>query len=395
MEIKNRSIYAMDDPYAYNTNDLPIECFVDDLPKEVINDKVYYCDQKPKGIRCLIKVAYEPLQTAAQSAATRIGKLFGDCNLKFLQENTILRHNTKEPVNVLFKTQYSEIVSFDYEQNPEIARVLEFNKRGNRTYLPYANLIYCFTNNKEDLSTFQIYVNRIQNESLKAWIEALETNSTLLQYTDKNKREHMKEEMIYSFLFRNFFTDFDFSTKNFGVLYKKDGNVEFSPNFDYGEFFNPVRKLKYPIFNYTYDPVTTDPRIIQSIEESNKRFLEVAEKETPESLAHRAYSDTYNKMNLKFICKHYPHLAYQFMNVIDGMLSNKNAKKFDEIIDSYGSKGVGIIHDDQCDFMKDFTRERLKYFSKLFRAKLTEYVERGYIGKEDDYIISSSAYQPN
>lgn len=394
MSIKNRNIYSVEDPYVYLTNDLPIECFVEYLPTELVNDNVYFCDQKEKGIRCLIKVAYEPFQTFAQSSATKIAKVFGDINNKFLQNHSVLRHKTKDECFTRFKTQYSELCYFDKNSFPEIANTLLLNTTADRTYLPYANLIYCFTDDRADISTFQIYVNKYSNESLKSWINVFDETKHIVDATSEEQRTQMKEEVLLSFLFRNLFTDFDFTTKNLGVIYKKDGTVMLAPNFDYGEFFNPVRKRRYqtlPKIDFDLIP----PEMRQFVQIANQNMLESAKRETPEGLAHNPYSDSYNKENIKFICKHYPHLAYQFLNLIRELQKPENVAKINNIIDSYGEKGASIITQDQCNFVKEFIKQRYIYYSAILKDKLKDYIERGYIQSENAYICDGSAYQPN
>ena len=138
----------------------------------------------------------------------------------------------------------------------------------------------------------------------------------------------VKSRVVRSFLLREFLGDCDFTDRNSGFIFdSKAQDLQFAPNFDYGESFNALIKTKLD-----YLPPKEEVEIILKWDKDYLKRKEEKSKTPIETLASQFSSNT-SEENIKYIVENYQDDTKEFLGSLKNLITNSNI--LDRLVDDY------------------------------------------------------------
>ena len=321
-------------------------------------------------------------------------------------------------------TSYNYLVSFDPEEYPEIVNNYPsiekreklqpygivsidflqaqhcFEKWGKADYTPpdedtieidSVNDLSC----DELLSMEDVYAHcgmrfsdSEEENYIENWIEVVDQFAkSILKDQPREKInktiDRMHSRIARSFLLREFLGDCDFTAKNTVLVYNEElRELNYAPNHDYGEAFNPVienlfkKKDKY--FGMTEQVFKALPQAVQDkLASQQPKEMSVEEVATQ-------YASASSERNLQYVIENFPDASLEFFEYLDNIISKGEMER---IVDSYAGltcNGEELLKENERETLKQFLTLRANYMCELYVQTMED------LGIDNPFITHSS-----
>ena len=184
----------------------------------------------------------------------------------------------------------------------------------------------------------------------------------------------LQKEYAYQYLFRDFFGDVDFTSRNSGLVHNMATNeITVAPQFDFGEVLNVL--LAYKFSEPKFDSLENYPEHIrpfmkqETIDATNARRLEKYNA-TPTELGRiYTYGEEDCLFNIKYITKTMPDVTYSFLQD----LNNFNNYGYMPVLIQECSNESSLITDEQVHMTQEFLQSRMDFYSEQLKVALQNY----------------------
>jgi len=184
----------------------------------------------------------------------------------------------------------------------------------------------------------------------------------------------LQKEYAYQYLFRDFFGDVDFTSRNSGLVHNMETNeISIAPQFDYGEVLNIL--LAYKFEEPKFDSIENYPEHIRPfmkqevIDATNARRLEKYNATPTELGKIHTFSEEDCLFNIKFITKTMPDVTYSFLKD----LNNFNSYGYMPVLINECSNESSLITDEQVAQTQEFLQSRMDFYSEQLKVALQNY----------------------
>lgn len=236
-------------------------------------------------------------------------KHLNERDLKNLQPYGIVSIDFLKPSNdssIYLSTAYSGERLVSFEESMKMAEAI-FSDNSDKPFLVknWLKSLCAFIRDKKEQ-----YLPDISQEKLEKQIKCV------------------KSRVVRSFLLREFLGDCDFTDRNSGFIFdSKAQDLQFAPNFDYGESFNALIKTKLD-----YLPPIEEVEIILKWDKDYLKRKEEKSKTPIETLASQFSSNT-SEENIKYIVENYQDDTKEFLGSLKNLITNSNI--LDRLVDDY------------------------------------------------------------
>lgn len=288
-------------------------------------------------------------------------------------------------------TSYNYIVKFDFQaENSGFKSLLKhLNERDIKNLQPYGIVSIDFLKPANDSTVFlsttysgerlvsfeesmkiadAVYSDSSEKSFLvKNWLKSMcalirDKKEQYLPDISQEKLEEqircVKSRVVRSFLLREFLGDCDFTDRNSGFIFdSKAQNLQFAPNFDYGESFNALIKTKLD-----YLPSKEE---IEFIIKWDKDYLKRKEEKSkiPVEVLASQLSSSSSEENIKYIVENYKEDTKEFLTSLKNLMANKEI--LDNLIDDYTKSEKNtppLLTHEEANIFKSYIRCRANWF---------------------------------
>lgn len=302
-------------------------------------------------------------------------------------------------------TSYNYIVEFDFQDdNAGFKSLLKhLNERDLKNLQPYGIVSIDFLKPSDDATVY--FSTAYSGERLISFEESMKmANSIFFENFDKpflvknwlkslcafirmKKAQYLpdisqeklekqikcvKSRVVRSFLLREFLGDCDFTDRNSGFIFdSKAQNLQFAPNFDYGESFNALIKTKLD-----YLPPKEELEVILKWDKDYLKRKEEKSRTPIETLASQFSSDT-SEENIKYIVQDFKDDTKEFLNSLNNLVTNSNI--LDRLVDDYTKSernSPPLLTSDEANAFKSYINSRAKWFINYLNKKLSSNIQK-------------------
>ena len=359
-------------------------CYDDEIYKkdESGNYTLLDLENLPKTISATFKPTYEKYTAIAENLGMRIALALNlptsyNYIVEFDYENpnsgfkSILNHLSERDLKNL---QPYGIVSIDF---------LKATPPGQTAYFSAAYSGERLVSFEESMkmANFEFSNNSEKPMLIKNWIKSL--ISLIMEKRDKylsnisdeklcKQIKCVKSRIVRSFLLREFLGDCDFTDRNCGFVYdSKTQNLQFAPNFDYGESFNALIKTKLD-----YLPPQEE---IETILKWDKDYLKkkIEKSKIPTSELAKRFSSTTSEENIKYIVQNFPEDTKEFLSGIKKLISDSSI--ITKMVEDYtlpSSNSPALLTIDEAEIFQDFIFCRAQWLDNYLTRELSTNIEK-------------------
>ncbi len=330
-------------------------------------------DDLPKTISATFKPTYSKYSAVAENMGMKIAVIldmptsynyivkFEHINKKSGFKNIIKHLNERDLKNL----QPYGIVSIDFlkptNENVIIDKVYSGNKLISfEDSMRIANLYFC--GNTDEPFWVETWIKSLEKFIMeqKDVYMADCTHSNLCKQVKK-----VKSRIVRSYLLREFLGDCDFTDRNCGFIFDTHTQqLQFAPNFDYGESFNALIKTKLDFL-----PPKEELEVILKWD---KDFIKkkIEKSKIPVTEIAKRYSSSTSEKNLSYITENYKEDTKEFLDNLKDALTKD---KFSNLINTYTkstNNEAPMLSINDAEIFKKYINDRANWLIKTLNQSL-------------------------